>query len=173
MLSYATTAKGKGHAAFTRFLEDLAKATNANVHLAERLKDKRIVWIDKNPGNNTDGFEALRKRGATVLEHRMLAEAAADLAKGVDLVITHHGWREGGSVAQDVLGHRTTNGWGAPVIVFAKGDHADKNRRGLRSLGALDYVYRWDDLFRVVAEVFETDAMRMKRLGYSGVTGDP
>lgn len=173
MLSYATTAKGKGHAAFTRFLEDLAKATNANANLAERLLGKRILWIDANPGNNAKGFEELRKRGAKVIGRRTLHEAAADLATGVDLVITHHGWKGGPSVAQDVLVHRSTHGWPAPVIVFAKGDHADKNRSDLRSLGALDYVYRWDDLFRVVAEVFETDAMRMKRLGYSGVTGDP
>lgn len=175
VLSYATNAKGKGkgHAAFTRFLEDLAKATNANANLAERLHGKRILWIDANPGNNAKGFEELRKRGAKVIGRRTLHEAAAALKKGVDLIITHHGWRQGGSIARDVLEARNASTWRAPVIVFAKGDYADQNRSDLRSLGALDYVYRWDDLFRVVAEVFETDAMRMKRLGYGGVTGVP
>ncbi len=173
VLSYATTAKGKGHAAFTRFLEDLAKATNANANLAERLLGKRILWIDANPGNNAKGFEELRKRGAKVIGRRTLHEAAAALKKGVDLVITHHGWRNDGSVAEDVLGHRSTNRWRAPVMVFAGGYAADQKRHKLRALGALDYVYAWDDLFRVVADVFETDAMRMKRLGYGGVTGAP
>ena len=131
------------------------------------------MWIDANPGNNTLGFEELKRLGATILGHHTLDEAAADLQNGVDLVITHHGRNKTPSVAEAVLSHRSAHGWRAPVVVFASDNEADACRRNLRSLGALDYVYRWDDLFRVVADVFETDAMRMKRLGYGGVTGAP
>jgi hypothetical protein len=78
-----------------------------------------------------------------------------------DLVITHWGRGRGGehdgspvSVAERLLFEMRHGDLLAPTIVFAWQDTVRDNRPRALALGARECLWRWEDLFREIARLF-------------------
>lgn len=167
VIPYAT-APTQDHGAFDRFLRALAERASLTGLLASRLLNRPeggdILWFDEKADNNRFGLELLRTAMNGIGEVHSITDRAqfTRALQGTRpiLVITRQGYRE--KDAEWVLD--SVRGRGLPVIVFASGDHVDENRWRLRAAGAVDYCHRWEDLFRVLAELLETDEERNARL---------
>ncbi|MBT8462560.1 MAG: SIR2 family protein, partial [Gemmatimonadetes bacterium] len=165
VISYENGPNGD-HSGFDEYLETIFQHTNPTYLLGSLMHERRILWVDPRPANNAYGMQFLREAAGTarvdsdiVLEVETPADAIAALESGpVDLVITHWGHGEspaGTSNAEFLLQEIRSRDLRAPVIVFASGSHADENKRLALGLGAVAYVFRWESLFREMAEVLE------------------
>jgi len=163
--------KGDEHDGFDRWLAAIHAETNPTQLLGRRLSGRRILWVDPKPANNEYGEAFLRSAA-----HQAPGEGGCDVDKvpswrdavgalsseRYDLVITHWGWqkardRHGAlcAVGERLLVELRLNDLRAPVIVFSVSDFAEVNRPRALRLGAREYLSRWSDLFREIAEIFE------------------
>jgi hypothetical protein len=92
--------------------------------------------------------------GQRLIEATTLEAAWSHIEGGTpfDLVISHwgHGLYQGEPNGVELLrrvsARRATGQRVAPVIIFAGFDHYTDNRRSALSLGAAEFVCRWEDL---------------------------
>lgn len=161
----------RGHQGFDDVLAQLERHTAPEATLVDRLKqhNARMLWLDPSPENNALGFTLFGNHAEPVTTVddaiRRIREQEAK-AEPYDLVISRHGYREkGSSDAHDLLHACHSQGLHVPVVVFASGYAPELNRTDLRRHGALDYTADWPDLFRVVAEYFESEGERRARTG--------
>ena len=133
--------------------------------LGRAVSGKRILWLD--PGHTVDVDEVVVRRleeAAMTVSNHVLVMRVAEVDEALtaiaerpwDLVITHWGHQMSNghpSVGVHLLCKVRVMDTRPPVIVFASGDHADSNKAVALRRGAVAYAYRWETLFRVVAEV--------------------
>ena len=170
VLGYVHT-PGDEHEGFDRWLAAIHAETNPTEQLGRRLAGKRILWVDPKPANNVYGESFLRNAAARADDAEELWEidkvptwaAAVDALEAIpyDLVITHWGWRKAETpegavcpVGQRLLMEMRERDLRAPVVVFSTADFAVPNRRDALRLGAREYLSRWSELFREIAELF-------------------
>lgn len=169
LLSY-DTGGGRDFSGFDRYLRAIHDATNPIVRFGRHLERKRILWVDAHPENNREAYQFLRRASARARRRHAISEVAtADAAlerlasapTPFDLVITH--WGEG--QARDPRGRRVPTavrllaeirrrGLEAPVLVFASDRHAESRKRRALGLGAHDYCFRFQALFRRIEAIF-------------------
>lgn len=156
---------GKDHGAFDAILRTLYAQTNPVHRLGMLLQGRRVLWFDPQPANNDLGKAlmqaAARESGDArsdlsqrLVEATTLEEAWSHLADGTpfDLVISHwgHGLYQGEPNGVELLrrvsARRAAGQSVAPVIIFASGSHYAANRRSALNLGAVEFVYCWEDL---------------------------
>lgn len=144
------------HASFDDFLVELHRRSTPAAILGERLEGRRIMWVDPTEENGRGWqFLARAAEGRCALEcARSADEALARLEAGppVDLVITRWFHTRGEGIRL-LEGMRAKNLL-APVVVFASGDHADRNREEALRRGALEYTFHWDTLLEVIDRRF-------------------
>jgi len=161
---------GDEHEGFDRWLAAIHAETNPTQLLGQRLSGRRILWVDPKPANNEYGEAFLRSsasqapgEGACEVDKvPTWSEAVAALGRErYDLVITHWGWqkatdRDGAPcpVGERLLVELRRDDLRAPVIVFSVSDFAEVNRPLALRLGAREYLSRWSELFREIAEIF-------------------
>ncbi|HJL17155.1 MAG TPA: SIR2 family protein [Sandaracinaceae bacterium LLY-WYZ-13_1] len=161
---------GDEHEGFDRWLAAIHAETNPTQQLGRRLSGKRILWVDREPANNVYGERFLRAAADEApgparceIDEVPSWQAAVEALEAAryDLVITHWGWakaetRDGGvcPVGERLLVELRRRDLRAPVIVLSTSDYADVNRPDALRLGAREYLCRWSDLFREIAELF-------------------
>lgn len=178
ILTYAT--EDGGHAPFDAFLRHLHQRTNPRHVLGERLRHRRILWVDPHPEHNPEGVTYLSDAAATAgVEFdlvfcrgggdgppftqralQLLEEARAD-GRPFDLVISHWGHQAeqdasgaACSRAERLLEELHQRLLRVPVVIFSAPDFANDNKpRALRA-GAAAFTCRWAELCRSIDEVF-------------------
>lgn len=165
VVPYEARDGGKDHGAFDAILRTLYAQTNPVHRLGLLLQGKRVLWFDPQPANNDlgkalmqaaiqDTDEERTDMGQRLVEATTLEEAWSHLAGGTpfDLVISHwgHGLYQGEPNGVELLrrvsARRATGQRMAPVMIFAGCHHSADNRRSALSLGAAEFVCRWEEL---------------------------
>lgn len=167
ILTYNT----KGGTDFSRFddlLGEIHDRTNPLFHFGGLLAQKRLLWVDPNPGNNVhlERFFVLSKEVAAVdrssfhLESVTNAEDALSRLEATaasspfDLVITHWGQNQGPTpTAVRLLEGLRRQDLRCPVIVFATRKYAGTCKPQALRLGAQAYCFTNDDLLRAIEYV--------------------
>jgi hypothetical protein len=169
ILAYQTD--GEDFSGFDTYLEMLYRETNPQSYLGRLLSGRRIVWLDPRPQNNVLGMEYLQQATAgqqppcRIDLVRTWEEALVHLKPpepSTDLVITHWGYGRATdssgvacSTAERLLFEIRRQDVRVPVIVFSGQEGADQNRITALKHGALAFTFRWETLFREIAEVFQ------------------
>ncbi|MDA1004541.1 MAG: NUDIX domain-containing protein [Chloroflexi bacterium] len=136
--------------------------TNPLVRLGIAVAGRRILWVDPHPENNAYARSFLahaagdsEQSAPAIVNVATADEAVAELgAASYDLVITH--WGDGGGrepAAVQLLLATRANAIAVPVIVFASSQDKDKRRQRAMSLGAKDYCFEFDPLFKRIETV--------------------
>jgi CheY-like chemotaxis protein len=133
------------------------------------LEGKRILWIDRNPENNTPAtkgllVEAAREAGnlgAEVVEVRtvdqgveMLRQAQANEGPPFDLVISH--WGREWNAAEQLLREIRRRELEVPTLIFAANTEVAHRKRKAQALGAQGYYHSWAGLRRGIEQVFDS-----------------
>jgi CheY-like chemotaxis protein len=154
------------YSGFNNYLEQIYEATSSKHLLGELISGKRILWAD--PTRDADAGAALL-RDASTLSGGVGVEVVDGPAEALqrlrstpyDLVITRWGHEletaDDGqpiSLAEHLLSEIRQRDIRTPVIVFASAGYADANKRTALSLGAVDYTFSWESLFRTIESVF-------------------
>jgi hypothetical protein len=158
---------GGRHEGFDEYLQEMHRRTNPAAQLGRAIAGKRILWVDPNDYSSDveHGMRLLEEAarlagGRTAIAQVPTAEEGfATLAeRGWDLLITHWGYGQAPapfqSVGERVLTHVRRSGLPVPAVVFASGQHADENKVEALRLGAVGYAFRWESLFRLLADLF-------------------
>lgn len=153
-------------AGFDEWLQAIHDVTNPRATLRSRLAGQRVVWMDPKPENNRFGVNVLRTHARTAVQQVTSVDDAlrAGGKASCGLLITRWGHREcGGSDALDLLQEikRPT----APVVVFASGEHREKNREKAIRQGAYAYADTWSELMEIIDERFNDSRRRPRRSG--------
>jgi CheY-like chemotaxis protein len=148
------TAGGTDWSGFERVLRELHDATNPRALLGRAISGRRLVWADSEPDDTSYGAKLLGDaaegtRGTTRVDQVRSVEEAAELLRssGADLVIVDR------PLAEGLLTTMRAEDLRAPVVVFARGERDDADRRLVLSLGATDSLTEWGDLFREIERV--------------------
>jgi hypothetical protein len=148
------TAGGSDWSGFEEILRGLHDATNPRALLGRAIAGRHLVWVDSEPDDTSYGAklltDAAEGTGAAtrVDQVRSVPEATAVLrASHADLVIVDP------PLAEELLRTMRAGDLRAPVVVFARDEHAHRDRRRWMSLGATDSLREWGDLFREVERV--------------------
>jgi len=148
------TAGGADWSGFERILRQLHDATNPRALLGKAISGRRLVWVDSDPDDTSYGAKLLADAaegtgGATRVDQVRSVEEATELLRspGADLVIVDR------PLAERLLTTMRAEDLRAPVVVFARGDSDDADRRLVLSLGATDSLHEWADLFREIERV--------------------
>lgn len=176
----ATDGDFGGFDAILRRIHDL---TAPSATLRERVRGRRILWLDPNPHETDFGFRVMvdaaaegGPSGARITQVSRVDEALARLDGGesCDLVISHFGFDadpaalgvpeslrnpdEGRPVSTVEYLFRGMRKLPVerqvPVIVFSERAHRTENRPIALKLGAFAFVDDWGHLFRAVQRVF-------------------
>lgn len=151
----------RDHSGFESFLATLHRRTNPDAIMGERLKGKRILWVDPNEHHNWQGRQHLERAtlGLCTIDLASSPEEALgclqDRARSYDLVISrwgHHERRDADAVR--LLAAIRAEDIRVPVVVFASGHYARDNRELAFRLGALEYTSSWKNLFAVIERRF-------------------
>ncbi|MFN7147086.1 MAG: SIR2 family NAD-dependent protein deacylase, partial [Myxococcota bacterium] len=150
---------GNDHEGFDRLLGAVHACTRPYTNLKAALTGRRILWLDPEQENNVHGkalLEADRGYGDRLFaEVDTVDRALAQDLDSFDLLITHYGWKRGGTpVAVDLLRRLRARDRAIPVVIFGGETDAAARRREVQALGALDYCHRWEDLFFVLEAFF-------------------
>lgn len=165
---------GSDHRRFDELLGALRAATSPEAALAARLADAqaRILWHDPSPDNNHYGRSVLVK-SAFVESTTTIAETVAALTTArssgapFTLLISRFGERVGEAPeVVELMETLRTQRIRIPHLVFASATNVDARRRLVRSAGAFDYTCSWEDFFRCIAEFYEDERARRRRLGF-------
>lgn len=172
ILSYDTEG-GADYSGFDVWLEAIYRETNAVVRFGNYLKERRILWLDPNPSNNTEAFEFLKQAAGasgrsdyaveTVpdVEQALSVLQNADVGGRFHLLITH--WGDSGSGREDqsadptavaVLRAIRQRDIRVPVIVFASHWEAEERKEQALAMGAADYCFTFESLFTRLESVF-------------------
>jgi CheY-like chemotaxis protein len=148
------TAGGTEWSGFEAILRQIHDATNPRALLGRSISGRRIVWADSEPDDTSYGAKLLTDAadatgGATRIDQvRSVDEAVAALdAAAADLVIVDR------PLAEGLLRAMRSKDLRSPVVVFARGDRNDADRRLALSLGATDALWEWADLFQEIERV--------------------
>lgn len=148
------TAGGTDWSGFETILRQIHDATNPRALLGRAISGRRIVWADSEPDDTSYGARLLTDAasatgGATRIEQvRSVGEAVEALRTApADLVIVDR------PLAEDLLTLMRAEDLRAPVVVFARGDRQDAERRQVMALGATDALWEWADLFQEIERV--------------------
>ncbi|PRQ06554.1 SIR2 family protein [Enhygromyxa salina] len=157
ILSYST--EHDGHVGFDHWLEAIRSAASPEVVLQKLTENKRILWLDPTPENNTKGVALSHVVDLVDTPHAALDElrrvnVGPGLGQGhgrYDLIITCFMWQPSGpSYCEQLLLGMRKDDIRAPVIVFASGDHREENRARALELGALAFTHDWAELFQTM-----------------------
>lgn len=166
VLSY-DSAGGTDFSGFDDYLRSIHDSSSPKHLLGRLLAGKRLLWADptKDAEHGTRLLdEASRLSGGVGVEIVEGPEEALDRLDDseYDLVITRFGYGLGVdadgepiSLAEQLITEMHRRSLRAPVIVFAWPDFADENKRTVLRLGALDYTFSWEGLFRTIEQVFQ------------------
>jgi hypothetical protein len=163
---------------FDEYLRGIYEATNPVLRFGHHLSERRILWLDPHPENNREAHEFLRmaaeqsrRAPAALVLRPAVDQALAELRTGhtqgssFDLVITH--WGDGQArdesgrpvpVAERLLSEMRRQDLRCPVIVFAAETDAQQRRQKALRLGAYDYCFTFQTLFRRMDELFSSAA---------------
>ncbi len=181
VIPYRASADGTNHDEFDAILKAIYDQTNPVHRLGEQLKGCRILWLDTHPDNNDLGRKLLQAAlkdcgdGTADCDDQFVPTAEIETALthltqdgSFDLVISHWGYGEyqgrpnGAELLRRMARSRSDGTPLPPVVIFASGDYEAENRRLALSLGAAEYVSRWEDLIelvsRLLAERFNADS---------------
>ena len=172
ILTYDTEG-GVDFTGFDDWLESLYRSTNAVVRFRHYLKDRRILWLDPHPANNTEVFEFLEQAAAWsgnpdyVLDTVPDVEAAlaklqsVDLKGGYHLLITHWGSNPAGPsdarvdpTTVAILKALRQQDIRIPTVVFASDIDAEERKVEALSLGAVDYCFTFGAFFSRIESIF-------------------
>jgi hypothetical protein len=163
----------KSHEGFDEILGQLASRASLVGLLRARLtaaarrrrRPAQVWWCDDERSGNELGARVLREAlgEKNVRDFSSPEEIANALRREAApiLVITKFKGDEGRFAFPVLEAARPTS---TPVIVFGWHKDADDRRWAVRSRGAVDYTHQWRDLFRVIAELFESEDERSRRL---------
>ena len=145
-----------------------APITNPLVRFGDLLTGRRILWLDPHPQNNGFAYSFVQEaamesgRAAPVVSEVATADDALReiAANSYDLVLSHWGAGAGHDTSgepspaavQLLQGIRPTNAR-VPVIIFASQEHVEARTREAKELGAADYCYTFDELFKSIEVV--------------------
>jgi CheY-like chemotaxis protein len=161
------SAGGTDFSGFDDYLRSIHHATSPKYLLGRLLAGKRLLWADstKDAEHGTRLLdEASRLSGGVGVEIVDGPDEALDRLASAeyDLVITRFGYAEAVdsegrefSLAEQLITEMHRRGPRAPVIVFASREHADENKRTALRLGAIDYTFSWEGLFRTIERVLQ------------------
>ena len=159
LFTYDSGPDRASHTSVAELLERLHEATSPTKIMGGRLSGKRILWVDPSDQNNAKGRAHLADASRNLCTIDLAAspaEAAAKLAaQTYDLVITrwgHHPKSDPDAVV--LLEAMRKMDARVPVVVFASGAFAEKNREHAFRLGALEYTSDWETLFEVIDRRF-------------------
>ncbi|MFM8445485.1 MAG: SIR2 family protein [Methylococcus sp.] len=162
------------HGEFDTILKAIFDETNPVHRLGTLLNGRRILWFDPHPPHN----DLVRTLFQTALkecagqsydaDHHLVEATSMETAWShlensdiFDLVISHwgHGLYEGRPNGVELLRHlskrRAEANHVPPALIFASGDHEEENRRQALSLGAAEFVSRWEDLIEVTERLLK------------------
>jgi len=169
ILSYDTKG-GADFSGFDSWLEAIYRKTNAVVRFGDYLRERRILWLDPHPSNNTEAFDFLQQAaessGKPSYALEMVPDVESTLEKlqnakadeGYHLLITHWGADrlkdspDPACVA--ILKALRKQDIRIPVIVFASNSHAEERKVEALSLGAADYCFTFGALFTRIESIF-------------------
>jgi len=154
---------------FDHYLKALYESTSPLFHFGRLLENRRLLWLDAEPGNNllvkhffgrakqeaglplaTMQFEQVR----TVDEAVTALQTAAQEKRPFDLVITHWGFQaRSQSVAEQFLSAMRRQDLRGPVLIFSGESDVEKRRRHALSLGAYEYCWTFGGLLRAIERV--------------------
>lgn len=167
-------AHGSDHGEFDAILKAIFEKTNPVHRLGELLSGQRILWFDPQPDHNLlvhelfqsatkecgERGEDLKKR---LVEVTSLEEAWSELENGnkFAVVISHWGHSlyqdrpNGEELLRRLSKSRAEGKHMPPTIIFASGDHEKENRETALSLGAVEFVSRWEDLIEITERLLK------------------
>ncbi len=121
--------------------------------LAER---NTVLWIDPEQDNrNAPGWKLLKDAGASVKRLAGPNELDGEDLTKVALIISHYGHSQGGDPElSNVMAKLRVEAKRPPVVVFASPDYAAENRALAIRMGAWEYASGWDELFRLIEQLF-------------------
>lgn len=169
MLTYDTK-KGQDFSGFDEILREIHDETNPISHFGKLLRQKRLLWVDPNPGNNEHiaRFFALSKEVAAVArtpfhihtvatadEGLQALAAAAAGSSPFDLVISHWGGARAPTAVRLLEGMRRQD-LRSPVLIFSSQHHAETRKTEALALGAQGYYFSNDGLLRGIERVLNT-----------------
>jgi len=139
---------------FDRWLEAIHSRTSTRRRIAALVGGRKIVWIDPSERSNWRGISELREADADVEILRSVADLRPQHA-GADLILTRFNYRgPDDAEAFDVMAHVGRWPNRPPVIAFATGDFAEKNREAFLRRGGWEYASGWQELFRLIELLF-------------------
>jgi hypothetical protein len=172
ILSYYTGG-GIDFTGFDCWLEAAYRETNAVVRFGNYLKERRILWLDPHPSNNTEVFEFLKQAVESSGKSDYVLDTVPDVAAALEklknagsdeqyhLLITHWGGYqssqlEGGAdpVVVVILKALRSEDIRIPTVVFASDVDAEKRKIVALSLGAVDYCFTFGSLFSRIESIF-------------------
>ncbi|MCJ7782150.1 MAG: SIR2 family protein [Acidimicrobiia bacterium] len=160
------SAGGTDFSGFDDYLDGIYLSTSPKHLLGRLIARKRILWADSTASPHFGREllnEASRMDGGVGIDIVRGPEEALDLlaVTRYDLVITRWGHQQATdaagepiSLAEWLLSEIRRRDIRTPAIVFASHGHADENKRAVLSLGAVDYTFTWEGLFRTIEGVF-------------------
>ena len=166
VLSY-DSAGGTDFSGFDDYLHSIHDSTSPKYLLGRLLAGNRLLWADptKDAEHGTRLLnEASQLSGGLGVEIVEGPTEAIDrlTAADYDLVITRWGHDQAVdgdgrpiSLAEQLITEMRRRDLRVPVIVFASSAFADENKRTALRLGALDYTFSWEGLFRTIEQVFQ------------------
>lgn len=179
VIRYASGEGRRDHSGFDAILRTIYDRSNPVHRLGELLAGRRVLWFDPNPDHNNRGRELLTAAaretagGETSFVQRFVEVTTLDDAwqrlagnDDFDLVISHwgHGMyaqerANGEELLRRVAGRRARGEVLPPVVIFAgAGEFERVNRRRALSLGAAEFVSRWEDLIGVIERILSDTA---------------
>jgi hypothetical protein len=168
ILTYDTNG-GRDFSGFREILDEIHRETNPVLRFGRLLEGKRILWIDRNPENNTpatkglliDAARVAGNPGAEVVEVRtvdegveMLRQAQANEGPPFDLVISH--WGSEWNAAEQLLREIRRREFEVPALIFAAKQEEGDRKWKAQALGAQGYYYSWAGLRRGIEQVFDS-----------------
>jgi len=172
ILTYDTKG-GTDFSGFDTLLKQLHDQTNPIFHFGSLLQNKRLLWLDPNPGNNEHltNFFVLSELVANTpldsfsVEPTSTAEEALSLIKAnqeastpFHLVITHWGSRSKPPVAIRLLEGMRAQGLRSPVLIFSTRKGANARKPHALALGAQAYCFSDDGLLRSIQRILSPEA---------------
>jgi len=173
ILTYDTNG-GLDFTGFDAWLEAVHKETNAVVRFGRYLKERRILWLDPNPSNNTEVFAFLKQAAESSGEPDYVVDTVPDIEAALvklqkvelrekhHLLITHWGaYRSGETapVAIEILKALRKQDIRVPAVVFASNRDAEERKSEALSLGAADYCFTFGALFSRIDSIFAPAAV--------------
>lgn len=172
VISYDSSV-GEDHADFDAILQRMSQQASLSGLLGDRIraaaKARRrpatVWWCDDVMSGNERGIELLRKglgeNGVELFQSPDEVERALDRQSPPMLIITKFKGADAAFARPVIDVARKVQ---TPVVVFGGAHGAEERRWWARSYGAVDYTHDWRDLFRVIAELFEREPDRQRRL---------